>query len=211
MALRYGGRVHSDIEIKAAPLTVQQKEEQLAKLAQELYEEIRYVRPMYPWVLVRVLDREQKIGSIHIPQGTKQNKPVLEGIVLATWATNIKCIRAPEPHGAFVEITSELEPGQHVLFPHWAGVPVVGFAEDKYRLVKERDWGKDNEGGVLGVVEYGDAACMPIATLKGMLAELYPADEAVGGHAAAEVAADRIETRFVLIDQNQKSVTLSGK
>src|SRR5262252_1392741 len=103
---------------------------------------IREFQPLYPWVFVRVLQKEQTVGKIVRVEGPKQNKPTQEGVVLKTWLPTTKIFK-----GKPVEVYSQLRQGQHVVFPHWAGLPVVGFDDKHYRIVKEIGWESSNEGG----------------------------------------------------------------
>lgn len=120
---------------------LQSKEKQLAKLCQELYEEgEQRFYPMYPWILVRVLPKETKIGSLWLPD-TQQNKPIYEGIVLETWKKAGK--------------QSEFKLGDRIGFPSFEGAP-TNFLDDKlYRLVREVVNYKDYPNcGIYGWIEY---------------------------------------------------------
>lgn len=140
-------------------------EQTLFDLVQLIYEEgeVRFT-PRYPWVLVRVLPKTQAmLGRIILPQ--TQNKVIYEGFVLATWkpfyivkkveATRLRLapeVVAPEEH---ILRESQLRVGQRIGFPHYEGMPIRHFDEEKYRLVREEVDLKDNPNcGVLGWVEY---------------------------------------------------------
>jgi co-chaperonin GroES (HSP10) len=156
----------------------------------------RLFTPMYPWIFVRVLPREQKVGSIYMVEGPKQNKPMHEGIVLATWQP---CQRPVK--GKLVDLTPDVKPGDHVLFNHWAGLPVVGYNDKHFRIVKERDWASDKEGGIVGLVEPDVAPEVELANeLVGIMDE----------HATLPAIAKEMLKRFIIIDRNKQSVTLSG-
>lgn len=127
--------------------------EQLHALVQQLYStHERRIRPKYPWVFVKVLPKEQKpLGTIILPGGIGpggQNKILYEGIVLETWKpfwkhyrTNVKF--SASAHAEYVEETEQLvessvKPDDHVLFPHYEGLPAGHiFDEKEYRLVRE--------------------------------------------------------------------------
>jgi co-chaperonin GroES (HSP10) len=167
------------------------------EMVQTLFQasEKRFV-PHYPWVFVRVLQKEQQTaGGLVLPE--PQNKTSHEGVVLATWkpirpnaatagemliawerSVNSADTRTDldlayfEGSRAFAEylmrrgwgevtqffnvngdvnekrelIASSLKPGDHVLFPHWAGMPIEGFDKKYYRVVKECNWSVDKEG-----------------------------------------------------------------
>ena len=178
-------------------------EKELDEMAQDLYESSsRQFRPAFPWIFCRVLPKTQKVGSIITP-GT-QNKTIHEGIVLATWRSspalfynvNKSQWEAPE------RFVSELVPGDHVIFPHWSGMPIPGFDTGSYRLVKEANWALDKEGGIIGVL---DGEHHEEQTITEMIRDILRNDN----HTAAEIAA-KISERFVLVDRNRQSATLSG-
>lgn len=136
-------------------------EKKFAELAQEIYESgERRITPTWPWVLIRVVPKEQKIGSIWAPDiaGSKmQNKPLWEGIVLATWGERWTEFKGSlEETDVLVNVVklqrSEFQPGDRILFPGWAGLPVSFLDETKYRLVRE--WTFDPDGGVMCKVHY---------------------------------------------------------
>jgi co-chaperonin GroES (HSP10) len=188
--------------------------DRLANLTQELYENTcRTIRPTKGWVLVRILDREQVINGIIVPR-MEQNKPMHEGIVLVTWEPwteeKIKRDESGWVHVKVVQHRSELQPGDHVCFDHWAGVPVDGDqkAHTNFRLIREEDDG--NLGGIKAIIEYSEKSDRPHEILSEMLvAEL-------GGHDAihdrmCHLTAHKIEHRFLLVDRDRPSVTLSGR
>lgn len=137
---------------------VERLEKQLAELAQEIYElGERRIEPTWPWVLVRLAPKEQIRNGIVLPDSygsQSQNKPLFEGIVLATWKPHFSKWRKPneayEDHLVWRE--SEFEVGDRVLFPSFAGLPVNFLDETNYRLVRE--WTFDELGGVFGKVSY---------------------------------------------------------
>ena len=140
---------------------VSKLEEKFAALAQEIYQKgsVR-MKPLYPWLLIRVVPKEQQFGSLILPDNDgaqRQNKPLWEGIVLATWPSHWGPRWRPA-RKTEVDPTkevwkeSELKVGDRVLFPHFAGVPVKYLDESKYRLVREWTW--DELGGVQGIVGY---------------------------------------------------------
>lgn len=190
----------------------QAEEVVLNDLAITLYRESRRVfRPLYPWVFVRVLPKEQMVagGLLHSPQ--VQNKTVWEAIVLETWQPFLErrlgidhkfqeshdgecvyCGAQEDTHHPMRR--SELAPGDHVFFPHWCGQPVEGHRPDLYRCVKECDWEINKDGGILGKIEH---ARRPEDVLHELLG-------------SSHVAVQKILDRFVLIDKQEAAVTLSG-
>lgn len=124
------------------------KEQRLAKLCQEIYEEgEQRITPMYPWVLVRVLPKETKIGSIFTPDKA-QNKPIYEGIVLSTWVDHYDIESDILQHSSF-------DVGDRIAFPSFEGMPVSFLDDNLYRLVREVVNYKDYPNcGVYGWIDY---------------------------------------------------------
>lgn len=142
---------------------IRRKKDELFDLAQRMYKSFyRRITPIYPWVLVRVLPKEQQLGKIWMPES--QNKVMYEGIVLETWQPFLKAVQMKEvdcpSRRDYIEVKSELQLGDHVIFPHFEGMPVPYLNEeekDAYRLVRElaRPGSKDDEKCVIyGKLEY---------------------------------------------------------
>ena len=195
-----------------ATKTTQEKNDFINVLVQDLYAQHRSILPMHPWALVFVLPREQKLGMLYLPGS--QHKVTLEGIVLATWApwTEERGIREKGVEKTRLIVhKSDLEIGEHVLFPHWSGLPIPGMDERYFRMVKECGWAKNEEGGIYGVVVYSDVATSIAFELRELLAE------ALAGYSAtrdedvlAGLIAAKLEQRFLLVDRQRASVTLSA-
>jgi len=173
-------------------MTTEEKEKALDKIAQDLYQGNRMFTPLFPWVFVRVLPKEQvRPSGIILP--AKQNKIFHEGIVLAVWKTGVTS------HEGHLQVRkSELCPGDHVLFPHWAGLPISGFSEERYRVVKEQEWSTEKEGGIFATVEY--ASKTDFDTLTDLMSR----------YDDTELAC-KIEDRFLLVDREGQSCTISGR
>jgi hypothetical protein len=145
-------------------------EQELANLCQKIYEAgERRIQPTWPWVLIRTIPKEQKFGSLVLPDNdgsSKQHKPLLEGIVLVTWKPHWG---AKTMKGNVIQEQiwreSEYKPGDRLLYPHFAGLPVNFLDESKYRLVRE--WTFDENGGVLGHLHY-DGDCELKAMVDGL-------------------------------------------
>lgn len=158
-------------------------------------------RLMPPWVLVLLLPREQKIGSIITPeatQGIHQNKVVLEGVVLHTWQPYYKHNKKEvdgnvEIHTVYHEPSVVI--GDHVLFEHWAGHNLTTLSKDLFRVVKDSVY-KPGEGGIFATVEYEE----PETLSQYMDAASQYTD-----------VLDYIKARYYLIDKTKTSVTLSGR
>jgi hypothetical protein len=131
--------------------TVEQKEK-LREMVTRLYEECEVnVEPLYPKILIRVLPKEQKKGSIWLPDGKAQNKPTWEGIVLKVYKPFYRKIYLteafwvvddPDPEVRYTQKAEcAYQPGDHILFPHIeiGEVPVWPLDEGKgdYRMIPE--------------------------------------------------------------------------
>lgn len=119
--------------------------------------------PLYPHVLVRVLSREQVLASGIVLPKHQQNKVNHEGVVLATWKPFTRHYTGPGGESRTTEMVSELAPGDHVLFQHFAGMPIPGLSDVYYRVVRELEWTPDTTGGIFAKVEH--PRIVPIAAL----------------------------------------------
>lgn len=133
-------------------------EKQFSDLAQTIYEQAeRRLHPCYPWVLVRLVPKEQKIGHIIMADnvGSKgQNKPLYEAIVLTTWKPFVQSYSSFRHEGVeyHKQMKSDFKPGDRVVFPHHSGLPVNFLDERNYRIVREIT--SDELGGAMGIVHY---------------------------------------------------------
>lgn len=113
----------------------------LAELAlQEFKDRNINFQPMYPAVVVRVLPKEHMSGSLWLPD-TAQNKPVYEGIVIRSYPPK----RTKLDSGKYITLESGLEPGDHILFPHWSGEAIPWLPDkdspnsfEEYRAIPAR-------------------------------------------------------------------------
>jgi co-chaperonin GroES (HSP10) len=196
--------------LETVDLSLEERENEIDELVQGLYQSsTRQFVPRYPWILCRILQKEHVTrGGIVLP-ATDQHKPMLEAIVLVTWRPFTqergKVLENGRKFSRTVVKQSQFEPGQHVLLPHWAGLPHYGLNDQRYRYVKEEDWQEDKDGGIVAFVDYEDKANAPNAVLREMLADGIIEDQEV-----LAVLAAKIEQRFLLVDREAKSVTLSG-
>src|SRR6266446_4483473 len=104
--------------------------------------------PSYPYVLVRVLPKAQKVGEgkygdLIAPD--QHNKPIHEGIVIATFKPfykrlwySVKKYMYGEGEAECTEdylVESPVEPGDHIIYQHFEGVPVehVIFKQPYYK------------------------------------------------------------------------------
>lgn len=142
-------------------------EAKFQQLAIEIYEKgVVRIQPNWPWVLVRVVPKEQRFGRLYLPDNAgaqAQNKPQWEGIVLEVWNSHWSKIRQRfKTDGSGLEAKyveeeiwrqSDFKRGDRVLFPHFAGMPgPEGLDPNKYRLVRE--WTFDVNGGASIICHY---------------------------------------------------------
>lgn len=164
--------------------------------------------PQFPLVFVRVLQKEQVHNGI-ILQGVDQNKPLYEGVVMVTWepktfergkigADGVRYTRTVVHRSAY-------KPGDHVVFPHWAGAPVPGWSPDKYRVIKETEWDFSKDGGIYGIMNHN----VPDETPRGLLQQIL--DKHLHHPQQASAILNEIFDRLVLIDRDKPSLTLSGR
>lgn len=202
-------------------------EKKVDAAAQKLFEKsTKRWTPGFPWVAVRILKRSQTTkGGLILPEHV-QNKTILEGIVMRTWepiwALHPRQLMNIERLASYIDkdaaITdysvrykSSLKPGDHVLFPHWAGLPMAGVNEERYRIVKEENWSPSVEGGIFAKVEYSveeQAAAddKVIEWLRGAYGPLLPKEAAPDFDQLLEL----LKTRYILVPKEGQSVTLSG-
>lgn len=203
---------------------VREQESLLDALSEVIYEQHRMFTPVYPWCFVRVLKKEQQRNGIILP-ATEQNKTLHEGIILAVWKPleyDLEMTRHSEQHGSITTVhytpkavtkyrrESALKPGDHVLFPHWAGMPVDGFSEKQYRAIKEEGWKETQDGGIMATVEYAEKTTKPIAKLKELLKQTSMEFDAYT-ESYEEALLSAIDKKFLLVDRDGESVTLSGR
>lgn len=187
--------------------TTKQKAE-LRELVTRLYQECGVmVVPTKPKVLVRVLPKEQKLGSLWLPDGKNQNKPTWEGIVLAVYEPYFQKVYIedvdwvpgqPDPEVAYTQkVECEVQPGDHVLFPHieYGVVPVwpLDGGVGDYRLIPE--------GIIMSTVEYAETS-----KRDWLLYLLDPNDSDFPEHVV-----DKILENADIIRKDVKPVILSGK
>ncbi len=142
--------------------TLAEKERALDELAQEIYADSdKIIEPLYPWILVRIMPKEQYIGGILLPE--KTNRIFYEGIVLATWVPFWKHYQGKVlDQENIVErqilMESKVQRGDRVIFMHFEGQPYPYLDEIRYRMIHEIEthpnggiWGKlkaDEDSGL---------------------------------------------------------------
>jgi len=110
---------------------------------QKVYAETeRYIEPMPPFIFVRTLPRATITSSgIILPE--KQNKPNIEGIVLAVYKPFWEKVEKVTENGVKSDISvyneCDIKVGDHVVLPHHCGLPDSFLDEREYRLIREDD------------------------------------------------------------------------
>src|ERR1017187_7683518 len=129
--------------IRVRKSTTENYRECLRGVAQEYFDSFcPRLKPLFPWVLVYVLPREQKTeGGLWMPDldgQKKQHKATLEGIVLRIWGNGLHKHRYCEKDSTVTSILkTQLAVGDVVAFPHWAGWPPDPEHSRDFRMVKE--------------------------------------------------------------------------
>ena len=200
----------------------------LYNAALDLYESYeRVIRPLHPWVLVKVLPKVIKIGSLWMPGALpnhndgKQNTVLYEGLVLATWQPIWKRIRLTPAHKELwetkyhapvpeliskIEVKSELKPGDHVLFPHYEGLPVPYLNKgdkDEWRLIREIN-PADSRCVAHATVEYSNTSIKDNLRLT---MEQTPGIQYID---QVENVVERLLEKYVIVPRVEYSVTTSG-
>ena len=156
-------------------IPVEEREAVLENVAQELYQvSEKLIEPVYPWVLVRIMPKEQKVGTLYLPE--KSNKIFYEGIVLTTWKPFWRYysgdLKFDEENpaqmstealqsGAVAErqtrvvnkrvwMQSSVQVGDRVFFMHFEGQPYPYLDELRYRMVHEVE--THPNGGIWGKI-----------------------------------------------------------
>lgn len=192
-------------------------ESKLDKLALELYKKHDFVVvPRYPWVVVRVLPREQVVGGIILSEN-KQNKPVLEGIVLRTWEPWTKKVNDssfPELGGTkeiAIPMKSNFVIGDHIIFQHWTGLPLPGVHENIYRMVPERDSYSGESGPIYAKLEYQRESSSE--KLTGLIQSLihYIKEDKLSEERLVTLFEDKMHEHFDIVRKITGSRTISGR
>lgn len=183
-------------------------QEKLQAIVNEEYSQKpnRLLTLLYPWVMVRVLPKEENLGLIIVPEKS-QHKPMYEAIVLKTWQPRwvVERDEADDPVSRW--ITSSLEPGDHIIYPHFDGVPIPGVSDPSFSLeaskhgiilIREFIW--DAKGGVPAKIH---VQRMPI---RQELEEHLFGAASMTSLAAHNLAASLLE-HYDIIPKNQKLMT----
>lgn len=139
--------------------SVAEMEKQLSELCEKIYRTgERHILPIPPWVIVRILPKEQRTaGGIWLAEDN-QNKPLYEGIVLETWRpydTEYTYVEGGKKKTRMVHMECDVKVGQRIAFPHYEGQPVRYLDDKYYRMVRQSvDQNKNPYCGVMGILDY---------------------------------------------------------
>lgn len=127
-------------------MSIEALERQLNIIAKQAFEAHNWdCQPLFPNILVRVFDFEEaRSGLLILPDNAQ--KPNHRAIVIRTWEP-IKSYYKGDTH----VVKSELQPGDIVVIPYWAGVPtgVNSVDEAGYRIVPENKQRDYNTGRII--------------------------------------------------------------
>lgn len=190
----------------------QKEKANLQQLVDEFYKESpKALVPAFPYVLLRVLPRTQRIGAIWTPE--KHNKTVLEGIVLTTFRPFWRQLRNRQLDVKETRVECSAKPGDHVLFQAFEGVPVehvlfqTAFVSTQSYILVAADPVGGGRNGLLGVVEEGVDVEQAVKDALSPL--MYGKNWTKGGSRCTE-AAKVLSEKFVITSKDQASVTTSG-
>lgn len=114
-------------------------------MAQKLFQQADVdVVPGRRWMIVRVLPKEQMSTSGRVIMVENQNKLLYEGVVIRVYEPyrtareRIGWHHVEKIEGEMATIGCQVHPNDHVLFPHFEGLPVGNkLDEKKYRFLEE--------------------------------------------------------------------------
>jgi co-chaperonin GroES (HSP10) len=204
-----------------------EKEEALNKLALELfaeYQDRRHYQVRYPWVLVRILSKEvQTSAGVWLLDSKNTSSPVYEGVVLQTWESFeetksvwkteaiylTKGSDTPQDYRVCTDTVSirksQFKLGDHVIFPHWTGLPLPGLLPEEYRQVPElvdRTIGLQSNALIMGTVNREEPP------VEDKLINWFV--DNVNTRFAKAIAKDLLED-FDIIPKNQRTVLQPGR
>lgn len=188
--------------------TEQEKQDVLQTYVDEYYKDaVMRIRPVYPYILVRLLPRAHKVGSLFVPETSK--KIMHEGIVLETFRPFWQRLRSQALEEKELLIQPPAEVGAHILFEWFEGVPVehtlfktAYVQSQKYVLVAASPVG-GGRNGVLAVVENS-------TDIEKALEQLLADDLELDNAPTNNELAKSILENFLVTPKDQTSVTRSG-
>jgi co-chaperonin GroES (HSP10) len=164
----------------------------------------RYIQPLKPFILVRTLPRSTvTAGGILMPE--KQNKPNIEAVVLAVYKPYWEKVDKVSEDGKHSDISvyneCDIKVGDHIIMPHFVGLPDSFLDEREYRLIKE-----DDATAVLHYREKGELRNSLIVSCR----ETLKSGVSVNNFTLAEQYIDGILEKFDVVPKEIQSRTTSG-
>lgn len=189
-------------------------QEQLRGFLKKLHDSAGIVlHPRPPYCVVYALPKGLSEGLIVLPD--QKNKPVHEAIVMSTFTPYWKHFRIQiAEHDTYfeeVKVEPTVKPGDHVLFEHFAGIPIPFLnpgglhssltSHGDFRLV--RDDGNRDLGSILGVLEYESKG-----TINRMV-DIFKSMMDLDRKSLRGVSRELMK-HFVIVDRQKSSKTSSG-
>jgi co-chaperonin GroES (HSP10) len=184
---------------KAAQQEAKTKQ-QMTEWVQKVYADTeRYIQPLKPFILVRTLPRSTiTAGGILMPE--KQNKPNIESVVLAVYEPYWENVyEQVSDKDISVYNECDIKVGDHIVMPHFVGMPDTFLDEREYRLIKE-----DDAIAVLHYREKGEFRKM----VRDIMVEAYSLSS---GAMPADVMLGALFDKFDIVPKTVYSRTTSGK
>ena len=178
-------------------------ERKFTNLVERLYAETeRYIQPLKPFILVRTLPRSTvTAGGILMPE--KQNKPNIEAVVLAVYKPYWEKVDKVSEDGKHSDISvyneCDIKVGDHIIMPHFVGLPDSFLDEREYRLIKEDD--------ATAVLHYREKGELRQIVKDGMLQALSTSD---GNNSILDDYLDALFVHFDVVPKEIQSRTTSG-
>jgi len=190
-------------------MSLTQNRDRLQEVIDDIYEDKKKLtlRPMFPYILVRVLPRHRMHGSIYLPQDN--NKVLLEGVVLAAFKPFWRRVKPQGREDFLVLEEPEVRRGDIVLFQSFEGIPVehvifgLPFFKNKDYMLVSADPVGNGRNGLIAVLEgIPDVEEELTKTIKQHLLQRV---------VRAKQIVEALKEKFVISLADQTSKTQSGK
>ena len=189
------------------PVKEAKSKREMTDLVERMYAETeRYLQPLKPFIFVRTLPRSTvTAGGVLMPE--KQNKPNIEAVVLAVYEPYVEKVF----ERAFIENVGwvdrdisvfnecDIKVGDHIIMPHFVGLPDSFLDEREYRLIKEDD--------ATAVLHYREKGELRQIVKDGMLQALSTSD---GNNSILDDYLDALFVHFDVVPKEIQSRTTSG-
>ncbi len=191
-------------------LSESERHDRLQEIVDDYYESAEHViKPVFPYILCRVLPKWMKQGLLYIPDNTK--KVLHEAVVLDVynehWQARKTTVGGVETEDSILHKPS-VKIGDHIIFQYFEGIPVehklLGTAYVKaqtYVMIPDNPIG-NGRNGILGIVEGA-------IDVKALVEEfLDDANDLSNAYTDAEIA-EMLMKKFVISPADQESATHS--